>query len=385
MDALVNVAGVVQHAPCLAVTEKQMRLVFEVNCFAPIRFARLFLPLMLRSDRGGAVVNVSSVGGRMAWPWTGLYSASKAALNLFSDSLRIEARACGLPLRCAVVAPGPVDTPMANNLTGGLRKFIENNQEHPFTPGITATAERYEALIKHGMQGAEEFPNDLSQIEGDSQLEEEYDVEQDLKKQVGSLSRDELVNLYFKLEEEFLAGKERFNLKETAPIIKEANALLDKKDDPQSMQALLDGPLTKRIKTLERRRVVLQGIGVVQRALSEEIQRELAKVESKDPDAAVKLCDVMLDGLKELQQEMKGTNDVQVEYKTHFLQRKKQETVEEDGAPQDVDKYLERERMIREGLTLAEAEELGIPVTFDRALGKYIPVVEDNEATEWRD
>lgn len=106
LDVLVNNAGYGLTAMAEDVTKEQARALFETNLFAPLDLVRSALPL-LRS-RGGRIVNVSSVGGAHAFPSMGIYAASKAALELYSEALDQEVRGLGVPV--IVVEPGPYAT-----------------------------------------------------------------------------------------------------------------------------------------------------------------------------------------------------------------------------------------------------------------------------------
>ena len=74
LDALINVAGVVQAKPIMSLSDAEMNLVFDVNVFGPMRLMRECMGVLLEgksASRQAFIVNVASVGGRMAWPWTG--------------------------------------------------------------------------------------------------------------------------------------------------------------------------------------------------------------------------------------------------------------------------------------------------------------------------
>lgn len=150
LDALINVAGIVMQAPATAFDEKQVQKIFDINTIGPMRLIRDFVPVMLRSDRGGWIVNVTSIGGKVAWPWSGVYSPTKAALNLFSDGVRREAVACGLPLRVTIIAPGPVYTPMVHKFTENLVGYAKTHPDDPFSIGIGAEGKFQQDLEKRG-------------------------------------------------------------------------------------------------------------------------------------------------------------------------------------------------------------------------------------------
>ena len=91
-----------------------VRRLFELNFFAPVELVRRLAPQI---PAGGAVVNVSSIGGKVPLPWQGIYSASKYALNTYSDILRIELEDSGVQVLC--VCPGYVDTPFREHALRG--------------------------------------------------------------------------------------------------------------------------------------------------------------------------------------------------------------------------------------------------------------------------
>lgn len=107
IDGLVNNAGYTEIGPLEDATHDQVRTQFETNAFGPLRLAQLVLPTM-RSQGSGRIVNVSSIGGRVAIPFIGLYNASKFALEALSDALRVEAKPFGVHV--AVIEPGSVRT-----------------------------------------------------------------------------------------------------------------------------------------------------------------------------------------------------------------------------------------------------------------------------------
>jgi len=107
VDALVNNAGYGQHGPLEDVEQDLFERQFDVNVFGPHRLVREVLPHM-RAREDGTIVNVSSVAGRLAAPGMGAYSASKHAVEGYSDALRLEVEPFGVDV--SVVQPGPVET-----------------------------------------------------------------------------------------------------------------------------------------------------------------------------------------------------------------------------------------------------------------------------------
>ena len=111
---LVNNAGIAVGGPLLHIPLAQMRQQYDVNVFGLLSVTQAFAPLLGadRSLRGspGRIVNMSSVGGRLALPFLGPYISSKHALEGLSDSLRRELMIHGIDV--IVVGPGSVATPI---------------------------------------------------------------------------------------------------------------------------------------------------------------------------------------------------------------------------------------------------------------------------------
>src|SRR3989440_714864 len=108
-DVFVNNAGIGGGGPIEEVPVDFAQSMFETNYFGVIRVIRAALPSM-RARRGGAIVNVSSIAGRVAIAGHGHYSAVKHALEAASEALAQEVLAFGI--RVAVVEPGVVVTPI---------------------------------------------------------------------------------------------------------------------------------------------------------------------------------------------------------------------------------------------------------------------------------
>ncbi len=110
LAALVNNAGIAVSAPLELVPIDQLRKQMEINFIGQVAVTQALLPA-LRSGEG-RIVNVSSIGGRIALPLAGPYAASKFALEAVTDSLRRELRHLGV--RVIAVEPGGVKTPIWN-------------------------------------------------------------------------------------------------------------------------------------------------------------------------------------------------------------------------------------------------------------------------------
>lgn len=108
LRGLINNAGMAVNAPVEAFPLSDWRGLFEVNLFGHVAMTQALLPALIES--GGTVVNISSVGGKLAMATYGPYAASKFALEAVSDALRREVEPLGV--KVVVIEPGAVTTGM---------------------------------------------------------------------------------------------------------------------------------------------------------------------------------------------------------------------------------------------------------------------------------
>jgi NAD(P)-dependent dehydrogenase (short-subunit alcohol dehydrogenase family) len=133
--ALVNNAGIGVNAPVEVFAIDEWRRLFEVNFFGHIAVMQTLLPALIRNK--GRVVNISSVGGKIAMATYGPYAGTKFALEAVSDSLRRELAPTGVQV--VVVEPGAVRTEMP-----GRAIATANELAATMTPEQN---ERYGALL----------------------------------------------------------------------------------------------------------------------------------------------------------------------------------------------------------------------------------------------
>ena len=110
IDVVINNAGVGITGPIEEIPSKEIRNNFETNLFGPIEVMKAVLPVM-REQKGGLIINITSIAGYMGLPYRGIYSASKGALELITEALRMEVRAHGIQI--TNVAPGDFATNIA--------------------------------------------------------------------------------------------------------------------------------------------------------------------------------------------------------------------------------------------------------------------------------
>lgn len=107
IDALVNNAGYGQMGPIELIPPESVQRQFQINLLGPLILTQQIIPI-LRAQGGGRIINISSLGGRLAFPFGGLYSGTKFALEGLSDALRMELEPFNI--RVSVIDPGPVKT-----------------------------------------------------------------------------------------------------------------------------------------------------------------------------------------------------------------------------------------------------------------------------------
>ncbi|NTS65096.1 SDR family NAD(P)-dependent oxidoreductase [Sphingomonas sp. HHU CXW] len=110
IDVLVNNAGYGYQSSIEEGDEAEICAQFDANVFGLFAMTRAVLPGM-RAQRGGAIVNVTSVAGLVGFPASGYYAASKHAVEGFSDSLAAEVAPLGISVTC--IEPGPFRTDWA--------------------------------------------------------------------------------------------------------------------------------------------------------------------------------------------------------------------------------------------------------------------------------
>jgi NAD(P)-dependent dehydrogenase (short-subunit alcohol dehydrogenase family) len=106
LRGLVNNAGIAVPGPLEFLPLEEMRKQLEVNVIGQIAVTQAFLPLIRMGH--GRIVNIGSVGGKIAGPLTGSYHASKFAMEALTDSLRQELRPW--EIHVSIVEPGAIDT-----------------------------------------------------------------------------------------------------------------------------------------------------------------------------------------------------------------------------------------------------------------------------------
>ena len=127
IDVLVNNAGYGYQSTVEEGEEVEIRAQFDTNVFGLFAMTRAVLPLM-REQRKGNIINITSVAGLIGYPGSGYYAASKHAVEGWSDALRAEVLPLGIGVTC--VEPGPFRTDWAGR---SLRQTISGIADYADT------------------------------------------------------------------------------------------------------------------------------------------------------------------------------------------------------------------------------------------------------------
>jgi short-subunit dehydrogenase len=154
IDGLVNNAGFGQRGPIELVPVESIRQNFETNLFSLIALTQLVIPIM-REQGKGRIVNVGSVAGRIARPFSAVYDATKHALEAVTDGLRGEMLPFGVSV--SLIQPGFILTEfldVANNIS---KSVIEHAGPYaPYLSGFAGMSEKARRIAGH--------PDDIAQL-----------------------------------------------------------------------------------------------------------------------------------------------------------------------------------------------------------------------------
>jgi NAD(P)-dependent dehydrogenase (short-subunit alcohol dehydrogenase family) len=142
IDVLVNsaglgIAGTIEETPI-----DEAKAIFETNLFGTLRVIQAVMPIM-REQNAGHIINISSLGGLLALPFRGIYSASKFALEGLTESLSIEARKFGI--KTVLIQPGDFNTSINQS-----RHEVEVKENSPYRDDYARILKDIQDEVKHG-------------------------------------------------------------------------------------------------------------------------------------------------------------------------------------------------------------------------------------------
>jgi len=127
IDVLINNAGYGQAGALEDITYETMVEQFATNVFGLMELTRLVIPIM-RAQKNGRIINISSLLGIISMPFRGAYNASKYAVEAISDTLRIELKPSGIDV--ITIEPGPVTSEFRNSAIDNSLKKIDIDHSH---------------------------------------------------------------------------------------------------------------------------------------------------------------------------------------------------------------------------------------------------------------
>lgn len=144
IDVLINNAGSGIIGPMEELEIDALRANFETNCYGPLLLMQKVLPIM-RKQKEGFVVSITSIGCAMGLPFRGAYSASKGALSLLTESLRMEVKPFGIKM--CTVAPGDFVSDIASR-----RYYAPQKEQSPYQAIYKRNLATIDAHVSSGIQ-----------------------------------------------------------------------------------------------------------------------------------------------------------------------------------------------------------------------------------------
>jgi NAD(P)-dependent dehydrogenase (short-subunit alcohol dehydrogenase family) len=138
IDVLINNAGMHTGGPVETAPMEHIELQMDTNFLGMVRITRNVLPVMRNND-GGMIINISSIGGLMGLPFQAFYSASKFAIEGFSEVLRSEVKQFNI--RVVVINPGDFHT---NNTVNRRKYLAPTGPEDPYFQQYNKTLQKIE-------------------------------------------------------------------------------------------------------------------------------------------------------------------------------------------------------------------------------------------------
>lgn len=124
LDVLINNAAIGESGSLAEVAMERVRRAFEVNVFSALELTQLAIPNMIKKG-GGTVVFISSIAGRVPFPFLMPYSMTKFALSAAAAGLREEMKLLGKGINITVVEPGAFHTGFNQSMTGKKFEWME--------------------------------------------------------------------------------------------------------------------------------------------------------------------------------------------------------------------------------------------------------------------
>ena len=135
--AIIHTAGIYDLDSLVEMSEERFERIFDINLFGLYRVNKTFLPLLKNGSR--IVITSSELAPLDPLPFTGIYAITKAAVEKYAYSLRMEMNLLGISV--SVIRPGATKTPLLGDSTSALDKFIERTRIYQ------TNSKRFKAIV----------------------------------------------------------------------------------------------------------------------------------------------------------------------------------------------------------------------------------------------
>jgi len=143
LDVLINNAGLGLATPFEHTQEKEIDRLLDTNVKGVVKTCQAVLPIM-RKQKSGLIIQISSIASEFGLPYRGLYSASKAAVERFTEALRMEVKQYGI--RACIVQPGGIQTDISKN-----RMMSPIPDDSPYNASFARTLDIINASVSQGL------------------------------------------------------------------------------------------------------------------------------------------------------------------------------------------------------------------------------------------
>jgi NAD(P)-dependent dehydrogenase (short-subunit alcohol dehydrogenase family) len=153
IDILVNNAGYGLIGSIEDISLEELKAQFETNLFGVIRVTKQVLPIMRRQNEGGRIINISSIGGIVGYPFSSAYCSTKFALEGLSESMSYEVEQFGI--KVILIEPAFVISDFHKNAKIVIKSDKAANSS-PYTQTMNKMFEAYKEVIEEYKISAEE-------------------------------------------------------------------------------------------------------------------------------------------------------------------------------------------------------------------------------------
>ncbi len=161
IDVLVNNAGYALMGPIEGVTRGQLEHQFQTNFFGLVSTIQAVLPI-LRQQRGGTIVNVASIGGRLAFPLASSYHGTKWAVEGLSEAMRYELERFNIKVK--IIEPGGIRTNFIVGVASSRNETLRERNENRGT--VWASHPNYADLVERVKQFSDRLNDSLPAPDG---------------------------------------------------------------------------------------------------------------------------------------------------------------------------------------------------------------------------